>query len=182
MLSKLKKNTLVAALVGSTFITLATSERLQSQPDPLGHMQAEHVMVATPDYDGTIAWYRENLGFRIKHEWIVPEFPDLQLAYLEKNDFIVEIVASPNTAEMSRLDDFAERLRRPGIGHFAFLVNDVDAVTAALEAKGVEVVVPPTSFPDSGRRLSFIEDNNGYMIEFLEELPLEERVPYTGGE
>lgn len=181
MLSKLKKNTLVAALISSTVMTLAVSERLQSQPDPLSQMKAEHVMVATSDYDGTIAWYRQNLGFRIKHEWTVPEFPDLQLAYLEKNDFIIEVVASPSTPVTSRPDNFADRLRQPGIGHFAFLVSDVDAVTTALDAKGVEVIVPPTSFPDRGRRLSF-EDNNGYMIEFLQELPLAERVPYTGGE
>ena len=47
MLSKLKKNPLVAALVDSAFITLAISERLRSQPNPLAHMRAEHVMVAT---------------------------------------------------------------------------------------------------------------------------------------
>ncbi|MEO0409856.1 MAG: hypothetical protein AAF289_21145 [Cyanobacteria bacterium P01_A01_bin.135] len=50
------------------------------------------------------------------------------------------------------------------------------------KAKGVEVVVPPTSFPDSGRHLPFVEDHNGYRIEFLEELLVEARVPYTGGE
>ncbi|MEM1292172.1 MAG: hypothetical protein AAGH67_11915 [Cyanobacteria bacterium P01_H01_bin.162] len=38
------------------------------------------------------------------------------------------------------------------------------------------------SFPDSGRRGAFFEDNNGNLIEFLEELPLSERQPYTRGE
>lgn len=180
MLSVLKKNTLAAVLIGSTFATIIGSERILSQPDPLAQMQAEHVMIATADYSDTIAWYRESLGFHIKHEWTVPEFPDLQLAYLQKNDFIIEVVASYNTPVVAPPEDFAERLLQPGIGHFAFLVNDVDATTAALEAKGVEIIVPPTSFPDSGRRLSFIEDNNGYMIEFLQELPPDERAPYTG--
>ncbi|MGB3612166.1 MAG: VOC family protein [Elainellaceae cyanobacterium] len=137
-------------------------------------------MISTADYDGTISWYRENLGFRIKHEWTVPELPELQLAYLEKNGFIVEVVASPDTSRPTPPENFSERLQQPGIGHFAFVVTDVDAVTASLEAKGVTIIVPPTNFPNSGRRLSFVEDNNGYMIEFLEELPLEERVPYTG--
>lgn len=180
MLSRLAKNTLIAVLAGSTFVAFTGSNRLPAQPDPLAQMRAEHVMIATSDYDGTISWYREKLGFRIKHEWTVPEFPDLQLAYLEKNEFIIEIVASPNTPVASSPANFVERLQQPGIGHFAFLVNDVDATTATLEAKGVAVIVPPTSFPDSGRRLSFIEDNNGYMIEFLQELPLGERIPYTG--
>lgn len=150
--------------------------------DPLDSMKAEHIMVATNDYNETMAWYQDTLDFRIKHEWTVPEFPGLQLAYLEKNGYIVEIVASADTPDMDIPENFAERFSNPGIGHFAFLVEDVDAVAADLQAKNVSMPMPPTSFPDSGRRLIFIEDNNGNVIEFLEELPLSERKAYTGGE
>lgn len=148
--------------------------------DPLKNLRAEHVMISTNDYKGTIDWYKDNLGFKIKHEWTVPDFSNLKLAYLEKNGFVIEIVSSPNTEYPEDETDFSKRLEQPGIGHFAFLVDDVDAVTKALEEKGVKIVVPPTSFPDSGRRLSFVEDNNGNMIEFLKELPESERKPYTG--
>lgn len=202
VLNRMQKRTLMVALVGSVVtaaitytlptltgkvspatamvISLAQSETNAAGSEPLTQLRAEHVMIATSDYDGTLAWYQDKLGFRIKHEWTVPEFPNLQLAYLEKNGFIVEVVASPDTPKLKAPENIMARLQQPGIGHFAFLVDDVDAVTAALEAKGVKVVVPPTSFPDSGRRLSFVEDNNGNMIEFLKELPLGERKPYTG--
>ncbi|MGD1861956.1 MAG: VOC family protein [Leptolyngbyaceae cyanobacterium] len=178
---------LAVLLTGTALTTPAIAKALQSESDlvasaPLATMQAEHVMIATSDYEETLAWYQKNLGFRIKHEWTVPEFPNLQLAYLEKNDFIIEVVASPDTPSPNPPEEFAARLQQPGIGHFAFLVDDVDAIVVALEAKGVEMILPPTSFPDSGRRVSFIADNNGYLIEFLAELPLSERVPYTGGE
>lgn len=182
MLNTLKRNALIAVLFGSAIAPTALADSTLSSTDPISQIRAEHIMLATTDYSGTLAWYRDNLGFRIKHEWTVPEFPDLQLAYLEKNDFIIEVVASPNVPNANAPEDFVARLQQPGIGHFAFLVDDVDAATAVLEAKGVNVIVPPTSFPDSGRRLSFFEDNNGNMIEFLEELPLGERAPYTGGE
>ena len=139
-------------------------------------------MLATTDYDETLMWYREDLGFHIKHEWTVPKFPDLQLAYLEKNGFIIEVVASTNTFEIEPAGDFSERLQQPGIRHFAFLIEDVDDAIAVLETKGVEIILSPTSFPTSGWRVAFFEDNNGNLIEFLEELPLGERQPYTGGE
>jgi catechol 2,3-dioxygenase-like lactoylglutathione lyase family enzyme/ketosteroid isomerase-like protein len=155
---------------------------VSSEKNALAGLRAEHVMIGTNDYDGTLSWYQDHLGFRIKHEWTVPEFADLKLAYLEKNDFVIEVVASPNTSEAEYPDGFADRLQQPGFGHLAFLVNDVDKLSAELEAKGVTFVVPPTSFPASGRRLSFVEDNNGNMIEFLQELPLGERAAYTGGE
>jgi len=187
MLSTFKKRILAALLMGTALTTPAIAKNLQSESDllasePLSTMQAEHVMLTTADYDATLAWYQETLGFRIKHEWTVLEFPDLQLAYLEKNDFIIEVVASPDTPTISTPESFAERLQQPGVGHFAFLVADVDAAIADLEAKDVSIVLPPTSFPDSGRRVAFFEDNNGNLIEFLEELPLGERQPYTGEE
>ena len=182
MMNGFKKNLLAALAIGTALAAPAVAINVRLQPDSLAQMQAEHIMLATADYDETLVWYQENLGFRIKHEWTVPEFPDLQLAYLEKNGFIVEVVASPNTPEIEPADGFSERLQQPGIQHFAFLVDDVDAAIATLETKGVEIVLSPTSFPNSGRRVAFFEDNNGNLIEFLEELPLNERQPYTGGE
>lgn len=187
MLNTVKKRMVVALLMGTALAAPVIAKTLQSEPaisamEPIATMQAEHIMLTTADYDETLIWYQEKLGFRIKHEWTVPEFPDLQLAYLEKNGFIVEVVASPDTPTMPATETFAERLVQPGIGHFAFLVADVDAVIADLEARDVQIVLPPTSFPDSGRRVAFFEDNNGNLIEFLEELPLDERKPYTGGE
>lgn len=182
MMNGFKKKLLAALAIGAALAAPAVAISVRLQPDSLAQMQAEHVMLATANYDETLVWYQENLGFRIKHEWTVPEFPDLQLAYLEKNGFIIEIVASPNTPEIKSAGDFSERLQQPGIRHFAFLVEDVDAAIATLETKGVEIVLSPTSFPDSGRRVAFFEDNNGNLIEFLEELPPSERQPYTGGE
>ncbi|MEM9945656.1 MAG: VOC family protein [Cyanobacteria bacterium P01_D01_bin.36] len=187
MLNSFKKRMLATLLMGTALTTPMIAKALQSGSDllasePLSTMRAEHVMLTTADYDATLIWYQENLGFRIKHEWTVPEFPNLQLAYLEKNDFIIEVVASPDTPTILAPESFAERLQQPGIGHFAFLVTDVDAAISDLETKDVSIVLPPTSFPDSGRRVAFFEDNNGILIEFLEELPLGERQPYTGDE
>ncbi|MEM9566812.1 MAG: VOC family protein [Cyanobacteria bacterium P01_E01_bin.34] len=173
---------LAALLAGSVLGVAALASELRADIGPLSSMRAEHVMLATNDYKETLAWYQQNLGFRIKHEWTVSEFPDLELAYLEKNGFIIKVVASPQTSDLEAPDDFAERLQQPGIGHFAFFVDDVDAAIASLEALGVQPVLPPTSFPDSGRRVAFFEDNNGHLIEFLEELSPSDRQPYTGEE
>ncbi|MBE9108527.1 VOC family protein [Nodosilinea sp. LEGE 07298] len=138
------------------------------RPDPLAQIRAEHVMISTGDYDGTIAWYRDKLGFQILQEWTVPEFADVQLAYLQLNGFIIEVVSTPNAFQAEQIPaDLVTALSDRGFGHLAFLAADVDAVAAELVARGVPLVVPPTSFPDAGRRLIFIQDNNGNYIEFL---------------
>ncbi|TRY31528.1 VOC family protein [Aliiglaciecola sp. M165] len=153
--------------------TLAISANLAAKnvehsPNPLSQMKAEHVMISTDNYDETIAWYQNVLDFSIRHEWTVPEFPGVRLAYVEKNDFIIEVVSTPAKFQNKKTPkDLGEALNERGFGHLAFLVADVDLVAAELVKRGVELVVPPTSFPDAGRRLIFIQDNNGNYIEFL---------------
>ena len=123
---------------------------------------------STEDYAGTIAWYTEKLGFDVWHEWTVPEFPGVNLAYIRKNDFIIEVVSTPNAFQTKKQpSNLGDALGDRGFGHLAFLVADVDLVADELLRRGVKMVVPPTSFPDSGRRLIFIQDNNGNYIEFL---------------
>lgn len=138
------------------------------RPDPLSQIRAEHVMISTGDYDATAAWYRNILGFNVVHQWTVPDLPGLQLGYMERNGFVIEIVETPGPVpETVRPVSLREALDRRGFGHLAFLVADVDAVAADLKKKGVEFLLEATSFPDSGRRLIFVFDNNGNLLEFL---------------
>lgn len=125
-------------------------------------------MISTGDFDGTVAWYQSVLGFEVTHQWTVPELPGLKLGYLERNGFVIEVVESPSDQPAQpRPTSLGDALVDRGFGHLAFLVADVDAVYEALLAKGAEVLVPPTSFPDAGRRLIFVFDNNGNLLEFL---------------
>lgn len=146
------------------------------RPDPLDQMRAEHIMISTDDFEATVAWYRDVLGFEVARRWTVPDFPGLELGYLEKNGFVIEVVETPEIRErISRPSDLEEALNDRVIGHFAFLVADVDAVALELKRRGAEFMVEPRSFPDSGRRLIFIYDNDGYVIEFLTPLSAYDR-------
>lgn len=145
-----------------------TKAKTHTQPDPLSQIRVEHIMISTDDYPGTLAWYRDKLGFTVTHEWTVPEFPGVELAYIELNGFVIEVVGTPEPyQERKTPPDLGAALSDRGIGHFAFLAADVDAVAAELTGRDVDLVVPPTSFPDAGRRVMFIRDNNGNFIEFV---------------
>lgn len=165
----IKATTLLVILMASflTFTPSALSNE-HPKPDPLAQIRAEHVMISTDDYDGTIRWYREKLGFRLKHEWTVRGFAGVRLAYIELNGFIVEVVGTETRYQEKRQpDNLADALTDRGFGHLAFLVADVDAAAAELQRRGVDLVIPPTTFPSSGRRVTFIRDNNGNFIELL---------------
>ncbi|MEO1080320.1 MAG: VOC family protein [Pseudomonadota bacterium] len=75
-------NKFIAALATAASLTTAHADE-RPRPDPLAQIQAEHVMISTDSYDETIRWYREKLGFRVQHEWTVPEFTDVKLSYIE---------------------------------------------------------------------------------------------------
>ena len=168
MITLLKRIGLAVALVTAVSSAPAPGQDTPPRPDPLSQIRAEHVMISTGDYAGTIAWYRDMLGFRVRREWTVPAFPGVRLAYLELNGFVVEVVATPDAFQDRQVPpDLPSALSDRGFGHLAFLAADVDAVAAALQRRGVPLVVPPTSFPPAGRRLIFVRDNNGNLIEFL---------------
>ena len=48
--------------------------------------------------------------------------------------------------------------------HFAFRVDDIDAVHADLVAKGIDVSEPSAGFPGAGRQ-AFLKDPSGNLIE-----------------
>ncbi len=169
---------LLLALTAFTFISAVFASE-PPKPDPLAQIHAEHVMISTSAYQDTIDWYRSKLGFRVQQEWTVAEFPGVKLAYIELNSFIIEVVETPEEFQKKETPpDLATALNDRGFGHLAFLAADVDAVASELEARGVDLILPPTSFPDSGRRLIFIQDNNGNYIEFLTSLS----AYHSGGE
>ncbi|MEM1075518.1 MAG: VOC family protein [Pseudomonadota bacterium] len=142
----------------------------QSKTD-LGKLTMEHVMISTGDYSATVSWCVDKLDFDVYHEWMVPELPGVKLAYLKRGDVMIEVVETPSAFQAQKTpQDLGETLSDRGIGHLAFLTPDVDGIAAELIERGVDMVVPPTSFPDAGRRLIFIKDNNGNFIEFLTRL------------
>jgi methylmalonyl-CoA/ethylmalonyl-CoA epimerase len=144
----------------------------QISPNPtvnsLNSMQIDHVCLNVPNYEETLKWYQEKLDAKIEREWTVDVFPDLKLAYLNVYGFRIEIIGStqpkPGTPQA---ENFGDGLRTSGIGHFCFRVDDVDAVLAELNRRGVSTFVPLGSYPDSGVRLCFVQDNNGNLIEFV---------------
>ena len=65
-----------------------------------------------------------------------------------------------------------EALDIPGYGHLCFQVENIDAVLAELEQRGVPTFVPAETYPLSNywRRVGFVLDNSGNVIEFAESL------------
>ena len=110
-----------------------------------------HVGVVVNDLQTSLDWYRDKLGFEHQYSFTLP---GAQVAMLVRDEARLEIETL---------------LKRGGINHFALNVDELEETIAALAAKGVEIVMPPSSVPNhSGDRFAYIRDNDRMLIELFQ--------------
>lgn len=105
-----------------------------------------HVSLNVADADEAGAFYEDVLGL------IRIERPDFGFpgVWLDAGGVQIHLLEVPDH-------------QAPAGQHFAFRVDDVDAIVARLAERGVDAS-PPSSFPGAGRQ-SFFTDPSGNLIE-----------------
>jgi methylmalonyl-CoA/ethylmalonyl-CoA epimerase len=173
----------MAAPTGEASSTVNQSERPERpmESTALGGLRADHILIGVSNFEDSVRWYQDKLGFSEEMRWTVEGLPDLQLAYLMLNGFRLEIIGTsqPRVGSPSS-SDFADHLRTQGFAHLCFVVDDVDEALAELNRRGVPTFVSPETYPLSNvrRRVAFIQDNNGNVIEMAGPLL---PAPHAGG-
>jgi len=132
-------------------------------------MQIDHVMIGVSNFDETLQWYKEKLGFLERRRWTNPAFPGVQIAYLELNGFVIEFISVIDSGcdpvSPSNINDI---MQMKGLAHLCFRVNNVDEALAEFNQRGVPIFVAPENVPSVLRRVGFIRDNEGNLIEIAE--------------
>ena len=139
----------------------------------------DHVGVTVRDLDRSLAFYRDLLGlevlrrrdrFKAQHVQRLVGLPGAELS--------VAMLAVPGGAKIELVqyhepegaDIIAAPCDRGGV-HFALLVNDIHALKAALEAKGVAFVSEPQcapSGPVQGTYFVYCRDPDGAIVELIQ--------------
>lgn len=138
-------------------------------------MAFDHMSINVADFDGAMVWYQDMLGFEVDVSWRVEALDGKRLAYLSLGDTRIELVAADEGGVgLPAAATFGDHFGRTGYGHLCFNVEDVDAMLAALEEKGVPTFVTGETYALDGtpyeRRVGFIQDPEGNVIEFAEPL------------
>lgn len=135
-----------------------------SFPIPL---RSDHVMLGVDDMEAIIAWYRDKLGFVIEKAWTVDGLPGIQLAYITGHNYRIELISGGRGPRTPDPESFDKHFRMRGFQHLCFWADDVDAVMAELNKRGVATFFPATDFPKGAeRRVAFVKDPEGNVIEF----------------
>lgn len=132
-----------------------------------------HVAIRAVDFDATMRFYTEGLGFRVHYGFSVPGRID-RAAFLDAGDGrYIEVFGQGSTVQAEG------RRRRPdeeptegALLHFCLRVADVDAsYERALAVGAVSRIAPRTAAlggePPAEVRIAFVTGPNGEVIEFL---------------
>lgn len=129
-----------------------------------------HLALIAKDFDQTVAWYERHFGFTVAKEWTLPQMlPGARMCYLQRGSFFFEIIGDGqklghHTVTEGPLEDY----QITGFRHFAFEVDDVDAVIETLTAEGVPAFFPPTSIEEIGIRAALVRDPEGNTVELIQ--------------
>ena len=132
-----------------------------------------HVAIRAVDFDATVRFYTEGLGFAVHYEFSVPGRID-RAAFLDAGDGrFVEVFGQGSTVQAEgprRRPD--EEPTEGALLHFCLRVADVQAAYArALAAGGVSRIAPRTAKlegePPAEVHIAFVVGPSGEVIEFL---------------
>jgi methylmalonyl-CoA/ethylmalonyl-CoA epimerase len=128
----------------------------------------DHVGIAVPDLDEAIAFYRDTFGILSVHEEI-NEDQGVREAMLEVGDGDTRIQLLAPLRPDSAIAKFLDR-SGPGVQQVAYTVDDVDAVSATLRAKGLRLLYESPRRGTADSRINFIhpKDAGGVLIELVE--------------
>lgn len=123
--------------------------------------KAVHSMIRVLDEARSVAFYREAFGLEVADRI---DFDSFTLIYLSNAEAAFELELTVNKGRIEPYD------LGDGYGHIAFVVEDLDAEHARLEAagRGPRKLV---DFQNAGQRVArffFIADPDGYQIEVIE--------------
>jgi catechol 2,3-dioxygenase-like lactoylglutathione lyase family enzyme len=149
-----------------------------------------HVGFVVGDLDASIRFYRDGLGLVLRHRQLqhnaytatLVGYPD---ALLEVAQFQLAEGEPPPSGHILELVSYerpasgpADRERNSlGVGHLAFVVDDIFEAAARLQAMGAELVSEPVSITagiNAGGWTVYIRDPDGVNLELVQPRSAEE--------
>ena len=131
----------------------------------------DHVGIAVPDLDAAIAFYRDTFGVVSVHEETNEE-QGVREAMLAVGDGATRIQLLAPLNDESTIARFIGR-NGPGVQQVAYTVEDIEAVSAELTARGLRLLYDVPRRGTSDSRVNFIhpKDAGGVLVELVQPAP-----------
>lgn len=125
-------------------------------------MRLLHTMLRVGDLEKSIAFYTDVLGMQLLRR---RDYPDgkFTLAFLGYGDEAANAVIELTHNWETKSYDIGT-----GYGHIAVGLPDIYLACAEVKAKGGKVTREPGPMKFGGSQIAFIEDPDGYKVEFIQ--------------
>jgi catechol 2,3-dioxygenase-like lactoylglutathione lyase family enzyme len=128
--------------------------------------RAHHVALSVADIAASTAWYEAMLGAAVVRAYDL-ERHGAKVAFVAIGDFQLELIELRGSAPYPTPGTPVDIVGTQGFAHVSFEVDDVDALTESLKARGVDFPWDPQDFPEAGLRTANFLDNEGHQIEIV---------------
>jgi methylmalonyl-CoA/ethylmalonyl-CoA epimerase len=144
-------------------------------PEPSLFTKIDHVGIAVPDLDAAIAFYRDTFGVVSVHEETNEE-QGVREAMLAVGDGTTRLQLLAPLNEQSTIAKFIDR-NGPGVQQVAYTVEDIDAVSEQLRARGLRLLYDAPRRGTSDSRVNFIhpKDAGGVLVELVQPAEITDR-------
>ncbi|MDY8022585.1 VOC family protein [Paenibacillus polymyxa] len=136
-----------------------------------------HVAIQARDYQETIAFYTEVLGFKRGHHWSLPSFQIQEASMLISPDQRTCLEIFDNDAVIPAQGKKAaseQDIAHGALLHLAFYVDNVDEIYQKALAHGARTFVEPKQLtlgePPLVVTNALVHSPNGEVIEFIEDV------------
>jgi glyoxylase I family protein len=139
-------------------------------PSPFASLKINPAAIRVPDFDTAVAWYADELDFRLKQSvsFAGPTFGFL--CPTEDDSFHFELLAGPGAAERPPYKDLHDSYKTSGWHHPGFRVDSVDDSIDELKRRGVTIVSQPHDVAAMGLRVAFFADPWGNLFEVIQSI------------
>lgn len=146
---------------------------------PFRIIAADHTGITVSNLERSLAFWRDVLGFELSHrphqtgdlasEITGVAGAEISIAVLKGYGHKIELLEY--LAPLDRKKHVDLRPCDVGSVHVALLVDDLDEVLSTISASGWKTAGKPqtlTSGPNAGKRVVYVRDPDGTIIEFME--------------
>ncbi|MCZ7662952.1 MAG: VOC family protein [Thermoleophilia bacterium] len=117
----------------------------------------DHVEIVPSDFERSIEFYTEMLGFSVRERLTIDRPPLRDIAFLKLGDTVLELL------DIEGVTALVGEGPRVGYRMMALEVESMDEALAYLSGKGIEPSMPP--FPSGSGFRAEIQDPDGLPIE-----------------
>lgn len=157
---------LIIACLGLSALSPAVAD---TEPRP------SSASIRTPDFDESVRWYQDKLGFRLLGSQSLVQG---RKAVLERSGFLLEVSEADHI--LPQEPDATASVQVTPVPVVSLLVPDVDREVWRLDEADVDILQPPQDELGGTYRTAQIRDNGRHRIELREPLDDPSRFHPTG--